>query len=186
MATRVTARARRTATVVSLAVLVLVVAACGATEDAGRTFPVASIRPATTVSPAVNQTRVEMVAVLGQHNLVLSDTQTPVRPAESPLLTTAPRSVYQVLLPKDPTRGFIVVYEFADPSRAADAAAQQQAYLATGPARVQTPPGTVSVIRQVGSTVVLYQWLPDAAQDPSAPGIQAALESLGVGFPVPA
>ena len=41
-----------------------------------------------------------------------------------------------------------------------------------GPGRVQTPQGTVSVIRQVGSTVVMYQWLPGAAQDPSAPGIQ--------------
>jgi hypothetical protein len=179
-------RARRMATMAAPALLALAVAACGATDDAGRSFPVASVGPSMTVSPAVNQTRVELVRVLGQYNLVLSDTQTPVRPAESALLTAAPRSVYQVLLPKDPDRGYIVVYEFADPSRAADAAAEQQAYLATGPARVQTPSGTVTVIRQVGSTVVLYQWLPDAAQDPSAAGIQTALESLGVGYPVPA
>jgi len=60
----------------------------------------------------------------------------------------------------------------------------QQAYLGTGPGRVQTPQGTVTLIRQVGSTVVLYDWLPAAAQDPSAAGIQTALEGLGVGFPV--
>jgi hypothetical protein len=172
--------------VVSLGSSVLAMSACGTSEDAGRTFAVASIGPGMTVSPAVNQTRVELVDVLGRHNLVLSDTQTPVRPAESPLLAAAPRSVYQVILPKDPSRGLIVVYEFADASRAAEAAAQQQAYLATGPARVQTPPGTVTIIRQVGSTVVLYDWLPEAAQDPSAAAIQAALESLGVGYPVPA
>jgi hypothetical protein len=78
----------------------------------------------------------------------------------------------------------MVVYEFADPARAAAAAAEQQAYLATGPGRVQTPQGTVSIIRQVGSTVVFYQWLPDAAKDPTAVGIQTALETLGIGFPV--
>ncbi len=42
------------------------------------------------------------------------------------------------------------------------------------------------MIRQVGSTVVLYSWLPEAAADPSAPEIQAALETLGLGIPVPA
>jgi hypothetical protein len=104
--------------------------------------------------------------------------------AESPLLTTAPRAVYQAILPKDPARGYIVIYEFADPARAAAAAAEQQAYLGSGPGRVQTPQGTVTVIRQVGSTLVLYAWLPGAAADASAPGIQAALETLGIGFPV--
>jgi hypothetical protein len=93
--------------------------------------------------------------------------------------------VYQVLLPKDPTKGFFVVYEFADQSRAAAAATEQQAYLGTGPGRVQHPQGTVTLIRQVGSTVILYEWLPAASQDPSAAGIQTALETLGTGYPVP-
>ena len=175
---------RRIAIALTFGSAILAVAACGATGDPGRTFPVASIGPAMTVSPAVNQTRVALVSALGIHGLVLTDTQTPVRPVEAPLLTTAPRAVYQVVLPKDPQKGYIVVYEFTDPSGAATAATQEQAYLATGPARVQTPPGTVSIIRQVGSTIVFYAWLPDAATDPSAAGIQSALETLGVGFPV--
>jgi hypothetical protein len=137
-----------------------------------------------TVTPTVALTRAQLVGALGARNLVLSDSQAAVRPAEAPLLGSAPRAVYQVLLSKDPTKGFIVVYEFPDPSRAADAAAEQQAYLATGPGRVQRPQGTVTVIRQVGPTVVLYDWLPAASQDPSAVGIQAALETLGVGYPV--
>lgn len=165
--------------------LAVAVGGCAATEVPGRTVPVASVGPATTVTPAVNQTRVELVRVLGEHNLILSDSQAPVRPAESLLLTAVPRAVYQVVLPKDPTRGFIVVYEFADSPRAAAAAAEEQAYLATGPGRVQTPQGTVTIIRQVGSTVVFYGWLPGVALDSSAAGIQAALETLGVGFPVP-
>jgi hypothetical protein len=168
----------------ALTVLVFAVAGCGSVDDAGRSFPVESVGPAKTVSPAVDQTRAELVRVLGAVNLVLSDTQTPVRKAESPLMAAAPRAVYQVVLPKDPSKGYIVVYEFTDVGLAAAAAAEQQAYLGTGPGRVQTPQGTVTLIRQVGSTVVLYDWLPAAAQDPSAAGIQTALEGLGVGFPV--
>jgi hypothetical protein len=168
----------------ALALFVFAVSACGSVDEAGRSFPVESVGPAKTVSPAVDETRAELVRVLAAQSLVLSDTQTPVRKAESPLMAAAPRAVYQVVLPKDPNKGFVVVYEFADPGLAATAAAEQQAYLGTGPGRVQTPQGTVTLIRQVGSTVVFYDWLPAAAQDPSAAGIQTALEGLGVGFPV--
>ena len=161
-----------------------VLGGCATPEPPVATFPPASVGPSRTVSPAVNQTRAELVRVLGDHNLVLADTQAPVRPAEAPLLSGAPRAVYQVTLPADPTRGFIVVYEFSDAGRAADAAAEEQRYLASGPGRVQTPEGTVHVLRQVGSTVVLYDWLPGAAEDPRAPDIQRALETIGVGFPI--
>lgn len=171
---------------VTLAVLGLALAAagCATTEAPGQTFPAASIGPATTVSPAVNQTRAALVAALGEHQLVLTDTQAAVRPVESPLLATAPRAVYQVVLPKDPTRGFIVVYEFQDSSSAALAAAEEQHYLETGPGRIQSPQGSVQVLRQVGVTLVFYDWLPGAAQDPAAPEIQQSLETVGVGFPV--
>ena len=144
----------------------------------------AATAPGQTVSPAVGLTRGALVQALGQHNLVLSDSQAPVRPAEAPLLAGAPRAVYQVLLPKDPTKGFIVVYEFPDEASATAAATQQQAYLATGPGRVQRPQGTVSIIRQLGTTVIFYDWLPGASQDDTAPGIQAALETVGTGYPV--
>lgn len=157
---------------------------CAAPEAPAATFPPASVSPTRTVSPAVNQTRAELVRVLGEANLVLADTQAAVRPAEAPLLSGAARAVYQVTLPADPTRGFIVVYEFSDASRAADAAAEEQRYLASGPGRIQTPEGTVHVLRQVGSTVVLYEWLPGAAEDPRAPDVQRVLETLGVGFPI--
>ncbi|HEY6013670.1 MAG TPA: hypothetical protein VIU37_06675 [Candidatus Limnocylindrales bacterium] len=162
----------------------LLTAGCATTEVPAQTFPAASIGPSTTVSPAVNQTRAALVAALATHQLVLTDTQAPVRPVESPLLATAPRAVYQVVLPKDPTRGFIVVYEFPDASAAVLAAAEEQHYLETGPGRIQSPEGSVQVLRQVGATLVFYDWLPGAAQDPAAPEIQQALETVGVGFPV--
>jgi hypothetical protein len=176
--------ARRAARALVIGSMVAATAACGTTADPNRSLTVASIGPASTVSAAVDQTRIALVNALATHDLVLTDTQSPVRPAESPLLTTAPRAVYQVILPKDPHKGFIVVYEFPDPGRAATAAAEEQAYLATGPARVQTTSGTITVIRQVGATIVLYTWLPAGAADASAPGIQAALETLGVAYPV--
>jgi len=168
-----------------LGLVAVILAACATSEPPpASSVPAATIGPAMTVSPAVNQTRAELVRVLSADNLVLADTQSPVRPAESPLLVSAPRAVFQVTLPQDPTRGFIVVYEFSDSHRAADAAAEEQRYLATGPGRVQTPEGTVNVLRQVGPTVVLYDWLPGVAKDPDAPKIQSALETLGVGFPI--
>lgn len=167
-----------------LPVVLLVVAGCAPTGQPAPSVPVASSGPTRTVSPVVNQTRAELVRVLGTANLVLADTQAPVRPAEAPLLSGAPRAVFQVTLPADPTRGFVVVYEFSDSNRAAEAAAEEQRYLASGPGRVQSPEGTVHVLRQLGPTVVLYEWLPGAAKDPSAPDIQRVLETLGVGYPI--
>lgn len=172
------------AAVVALTIAAMTVGGCATPEAPSETFPPASIRPSRTVTPAVNQTRAELVRVLGEVNLVLSDTQVAVRPTEAPLLAEAPRVVYQVILPDDPTRGFVVVYEFSDSARAAAAAAEEQRYLASGPGRIQAPEGTVHVLRQVGSTVVLYEWLPGAAEDADAPAIQRALETLGVGFPI--
>jgi hypothetical protein len=175
---------RAAALSVLLAAIAAVSAGCAPSGDALPSAPVESIGPAMTVSPAVNQTRAELVQVLGTANLVLADTQAPVRPAESPLLASAPRAVFQVVLPADPTRGFIVVYEFSDANLAAQAAAEEQRYLATGPGRVQTPEGTAHVLRQLGPTVILYDWLPGAAKDPAAPDIQRTLETVGVAFPI--
>jgi hypothetical protein len=179
-------RAGRSVAAAALAIALIAAgcAASGAPPSEPAVVPGASAASSTVVSPAVAQTRGELVRALGTKNLVLTDSQSPVRPAESPLLAAAPRAVYQVLLPKDPDKGFIVVYEFPDSTHAAAAAAEEQAYLATGPGRVQRPQGTVSVIRALGPTVIFYDWLPGAAQDPSAPGIQQAIETIGVGYPV--
>ena len=77
------------------------------------------------------------------------------------------------------------MYDLGDVARAAAAGADQAAYLASGPGKVQTPIGTRHVIRQLGPTIVLYSWHPDSAEDPRAPDIQTALESLGTEIPVP-
>lgn len=167
-----------------LLAVALGVAGCAPSGVPAGSVPSVTVAPALTVSPAVGQTRAELVRALGTANLILADTQAAVRPAEAPLLAAAPRAVFQVTLPADPTRGYIVVYEFSDATRAVEAAAEEQQYLESGPGRVQTPEGTVYVLRQVGSTVVLYEWLPGAAQDPRAPDVQRVLETVGVGYPI--
>ncbi|MGZ9160701.1 MAG: hypothetical protein ACXW4T_05995 [Candidatus Limnocylindrales bacterium] len=138
-----------------------------------------------TVGPSVAQTRGDLVRVLGERNLVLQDTQAAFRPPEDGRFTLTPRVIYQVILPAAPSQGFIVVYEFADAQTAAAAADEQARYLASGPARVQSAFGTRHVMRLVGSTVVLYSWVPEGTEDPRQPDIQAALETLGVGVPIP-
>ena len=148
-------------------------------------FPAGTLGPARTAGAAAAQTRIELVRVLGERNLVLQDSQAPFRPPEDATFTTAARAVYQVILPDAPSEGFIVVYEFPDATVAAEAAADQAAYLATGPARVQSAFGARHVIRLVGSTVVLYSWVPEGAADERQPRIQEALETLGVGVVVP-
>lgn len=183
--------ARRTSAIAApgLAVLIALgglLAGCAASGETPRvTYPAASVEPGRTVSPAVALTRADLVRVLGEKNLVLSDPQTPFRPAEGPVLAGTARAIYQVVLPDDPDKGYIAVYDLPDTQRAAAAGADQAAYLASGPGRVQTPFGTRHVIRQVGTTIVLYSWIPESSTDARAPDIQAALETLGLEIPVP-
>ncbi|MGH2477898.1 MAG: hypothetical protein ACRDIL_21830 [Candidatus Limnocylindrales bacterium] len=171
---------------ITASLLVVVVAGCG--PDGGvslATFPAGSLGPGGTAGPAVAQTRGDLVRVLGERNLVLQDSTAAFRPPEDGRFTLTPRALYQVILPEAPSQGFIVVYEFPDPTAAREAASVQARYLASGPARVQSPFGTRHIMRLVGATVVLYSWVPDGIEDPRQPDIQAALETLGVGVPIP-
>jgi len=185
MATGLTAHPRWPAAVMVVAALSVGACAPTTTGPAAQSPVAAPVGPSRTVGPAVAQTRADLVRVLGTRNLVLQDSQAAFRPPEDPRFTAAPRALYQVILPEAPTEGFIVVYEFGDPTAASEAATAQAAYLATGPAKVQSAFGARHVLRLVGSTVVLYTWVPDGVQDPRQPDIQAALETLGTGVPVP-
>jgi hypothetical protein len=187
MATRLRGGRGRVALAIALALaLGGMVAACAPGGGVSvASFPPGTIGPAKTAGAAAAQTRIELVRVLGERNLILQDSEAPFRPPEDQTFTTTPRVLYQVILPDAPSEGFIVVYEFSDANTAAEAAADQAAYLATGPARVQSAFGTRHVIRLVGSTVVLYSWVPEGAVDERQPVVQAALETLGVGVAVP-
>lgn len=159
--------------------------ACSGGGDAVASTAPASLGPASTVTPGIAPTRAELSRVLGELRLTVAEPDVPYRPAEAPTLTGAPRAVYQVILPEDPGAGYIVIYELPDAAAALAAAQEQATYLASGPGRVQTPIGTRHVLRVLGPTVVLYSWHPDAARDPRAPDIEAALETLGTPVDVP-
>lgn len=141
--------------------------------------------PSRTPGVVVERTRSELVRVLGERGLVLQDAAVPFRPPEDETFTVAPRGLFQAILPDAPGEGYIVVYEFASPTEAASAATAQADYLASGPARVQVPFGTRHIMRLVGSTVVVHSWVPEGAEDPRQPEIQAALETLGTAVPIP-
>ena len=169
------------------AIVALVAAACAPATTGGPTitYPPASAAPSTADTPAIDLAVAQLVRALGDQGLTMQDPQRPFRPAEGPALAAAPRAVFQVVLPDDPTHGYIVIYDLPDAQRAAAAGADQAAYLATGPGRVQTPIGTRHVIRQLGSTVILYSWNPDSTSDERTARIQDALETVGSAIPVP-
>ena len=77
--------------------------------------------------------------------------------------------MYQVVLPEAPDQGYIVIYDLPDSTAATTAGTDQATYLGTGPGRVQMPIGTHHVIRQLGSTILLYSWIPGGDADERAP-----------------
>jgi len=101
------------------------------------------------------------------------------------LLTAAPRTVGQVILPGDPDHGFIVLYEFPDPASAYAAAQQQASYLGSGEGRIQFLPDGQFTLRQNGSCVLFFSWAPSVSTDPRSPDIATALQAFGVGIAIP-
>ncbi|HEY7969357.1 MAG TPA: hypothetical protein VID95_05125 [Candidatus Limnocylindrales bacterium] len=164
----------------------LLAAGCGlgATGPAP-SLPVPSVGPSATAGVAAAQTRGVIAEALKSVAVQFGDATQPYQPAESGRLRDAPRAVYQVVLPDQPDAGYVVVYEFPDAASAVDAGNEEAGYLGTGNGRVQFPLGTQHVLRQVGTTLILYSWLPAASSDPTAGNVADALNTLGIGFTVP-
>jgi hypothetical protein len=161
-------------------------AGCGiGANSSPASLAVASVGPAATTGGAVAQTRGAIAAALGSVAVQFGDASRPYRPAESARLRSAPRAVYQVVLPDDPDAGFIVVYEFPDAAAAVDAGNEEAGYLGTGPAKVQFPLDAVHVLRQLGPTLILFTWAPSDPSAETAATVGAALSTLGIGFTVP-
>lgn len=177
---------RRSALALALGT-VLLAGACGTAPDGTpqATFPSTTAEPDRTTSPDLEAARAALAAALGASNVILADTEAPFRPAEGAILTTAPRAVYQAIMPADPGKGFIAVYDLEDAGRAAAAAQDQAAYLASGPGRVQYPDATMHILRRLDTTVIFYSWAPEAATDPSAPDVAAAIETVGQAVTIP-
>jgi hypothetical protein len=170
---------------VAVAVAVLI-AGCGiGAAGSPASLPGGSVGPAATAGAAAAQTRGVIAAALGSVAVQFGDATRPYRPAEGSRLRDAPRAVYQVVLPDQPDAGYVVVYEFPDAAAAVDAGNEEAGYLGTGNGRVQFPLGTQHVIRALGTTLILYSWLPGASPDSTAGKVADALNTVGIGFSVP-
>jgi hypothetical protein len=164
----------------------LLVAGCGvAANTAPASVPIASAGPPARVGGATGTTLGVIRSALSGVAVQLGESTRPYQPPESGRLRSAPRAVYQAVLPDQPDAGFIVVYEFADGAAATDAGNEEAGYLGTGPARVEAPLGTQYVLRALGPTLIVFQWLPAASSDPTAGQIASALGTIGIGFAVP-
>jgi hypothetical protein len=168
----------------SIAIAALVVAGCGGGgSQGGAQSSATDALPSYSLSIA--DTRGQVARALARSGLQLIDARQPFRPPESAALAQAPRGIFQVVLPDDPSHGFIVIYEFRDEASAAMAGREQAAYLGSGPGRVQFPPDTQHLVRQAGTTVVVYSWSPANSFDSRAPAILADLSTVGTGIAVP-
>lgn len=161
-------------------------AGCGvAASTSTASVPAASAGPSARVGGATGTTFGAIRTALSGVAVQIGESTRPFRPPESGRLRSAPRAVYQVVLPDQPDAGFIVVYEFADAAAATDAGNEEAGYLGTGPARVEAPLGTRYVLRALGPTLVVFPWLPAASSDPTAANVATALGTIGIGFTVP-
>ena len=176
---------RPRATGLLIAIVVSAAGGCAGTGSNGDGGGAGQTATASAPTAAVAQTRGAIAAALGQRSLQLADAKVPYRPPEPAAFAAAPRAVYQVLLPADPNHGFVAVYEFPDAASAAAAGRQLATYVGSGPGRVEFQLDTRFVVRQLGTTIVFYNWSPANSPDPRTADIQPALETLGTAIPVP-
>ena len=166
------------------ALLTVLLAGCGLGAPNAVPSPTSALAPAS-ISPVIALTRAEMERALGAAGLQLGDAHVPFDPPAPPDFATAPRSVFQVVLPQDPNHGFVVVYQFRDQATAAAAGQQLAAYLGTGYGRAQFPPDARHLIRQLGTTLISFSWSPANSPDPGTGKIFDALATIGTPIDVP-
>ena len=170
----------------SVFALVLAMAFAACSEPVARsTFPPLGSSPGP-AGDATAGTRALVIRALADAGFEAADSARPYRPPEGPLLAAAPRSILQARLANDADHGFIAVYALPSPADALAAAEDHAAYLSSGTGGGSlVPPGTRFVVRVVGSTVVLFSWLPANSPDPRTSDIARVLETIGTGVAVP-
>lgn len=167
--------------IVVAAALVLGGCGIGSPGVAAPTDAPASLAP---LSTTVELTRGTLERALKAAGIGLIRPTVPFRPPEEARLIDASRTVFQAVLPADPTGGYLVVYEQPDAGTAYATALAQATWLESGPGAVQFPPGTRHVIRVVGPTIVTFSLKPESPDPETASRLIAALETVGRGVPV--
>ena len=162
----------------------LLVAACAPAYVPTSTYPPVGSTPGAP-GGAAKATTNAVIAALAAVGLQAVETTRPYRPPEGPLLAAAPRTVIQVALPDDPDHGFVVVYALDSPNAALAAANDHATWVASSIGRINFAPGTRFQLRALGSTVILFSWLPGSSPDPRLDQVGPALETVGEAVTVP-
>ena len=161
----------------ALAATVLVGAISACASEPRSTF----LAPGGPAGDLTDATEAQVIAALAAVGLPAGEATTSYLPPEAALFANAPRTVIQATLPDDPTHGFLVIYAFSTAQAAQTAAAEQAEHISSHRGGI-FPLGTRAVLRQVGSNVVFFSWLPDSSPDARTRLIEEAL--LGVGTEV--
>ncbi len=164
--------------------VIAILAGCSASATLPPAYPPAGVTPPP-VGVATAAARTAVTNALSVEGLQVVDAPVAYRPAEGGLFAAAPRGVIQVILPADPSHGFITLYAFASPQAALTAANDQAAYIASGPGRVQFGVDARFTLRVLGSTAVFFWWSPGNSPDQSTPSIDLALAQVGTAVPIP-
>lgn len=174
----------RLAALAAVLLLGLVLGGCGFAAQVVETAQ-PSATPVPSLDAKLSAARAQVASAIAPAGFQLHDPQGAYRPGESASVAAAPRAVVQAGINAAPDRGYIVLYEFADPGAAEAAAKEDAAYIASGIGRVQFPTDARFVIRQLGPVVVFYTWSPGTSPAPNdEQALATALETLGQGFTV--
>lgn len=129
--------------------------------------------------PQAEVTRAQVVAALGAASIQSRDPQTPYTPGESPALVNVPRDLVQAILPNEPSGGYIVIYELPSAADAQTVGRDFLHFVGSGTGQVLYPRDTQFVLRQLGPTLVFYNWSPQASTDAAAGDVATALGTVG-------
>ena len=142
----------------------------------GGTTPAATIKP---TGEAAQFTHDLVTKALTDASFQVTDPQTPFRPGESPALIGVPRRTVQAVLPADPGKGYVVIYELPTNGDADRLGKEFAAYLGSGTGAVQYPRDAQFVLRRVGQTLVFFPWSPEVSPDPEMARLAATLDTIG-------
>jgi hypothetical protein len=142
----------------------------------GGTGPAATIAP---TGEAAQYTHDLVTKTLTDAGFQVTDPLTPFRPGESPALIGVPRRSIQAVLPSDPDKGFVVIYELPTNGEADRLGKDFAAYLGSGTGAVQYPRDAQFVLRRVGPTLVFFSWSPLVSPDPEMARLATTMATIG-------
>lgn len=150
----------------------------------------AAATPAPAVSQAappaaVSQAASALEAAYRQAGFGFIEANQPYRPSEPPDLIAVPRTVYQVVLPKDPGSGYVVIYRATDTGQAQSLATSMREYLQSGFGQTNFPTDAQFAVEVYGSAMLFGWYSPGASADPAtAASALRVLQGFGQAFPV--